>query len=53
VLAHRFARERLHALGQVEGTIAKAVQEAIAVRVIRDELGRRIEALLAEPTPPR
>ena len=33
VLAHRFARERLQALGQVEGTIAKIVPEVLFVCV--------------------
>jgi arsenate reductase len=33
VLAHRFARERLSALGQVEGTVAKTVPEVLFVCV--------------------
>jgi arsenate reductase len=33
VLVHRFARERLHALGQAEGTLAKDVPEVLFVCV--------------------
>ena len=46
VLAHRFARERLHALGQVEGTIAKPVPEVLFVCVHNAGRSQMAAALL-------
>jgi hypothetical protein len=39
--------------GNADGVEGDAGRSLSQVRVIRDELGRRIEALLAELTPPR
>ena len=46
VLAHRFARERLRALGQVEGTIAKEVPEVLFVCVQNAGRSQMAAALL-------
>jgi protein-tyrosine-phosphatase len=46
VLAHRFARERLRALGQVEGTIAKQVPEVLFVCVQNAGRSQMAAALL-------
>jgi protein-tyrosine-phosphatase len=46
VLAHRFARERLSALGQVEGTIAKTVPEVLFVCVHNAGRSQMAAALL-------
>ena len=47
VLAHRFSRERLQALGQVEGRIAKAVPEVLFVCVHNAGRSQMASALLA------
>jgi protein-tyrosine-phosphatase len=47
VLAHRFARERLQALGQAEGRIAKAVPEVLFVCVHNAGRSQMASALLA------
>ena len=46
VLVHRFARERLKALGQVEGTIAKDVPEVLFVCVQNSGRSQMAAALL-------
>jgi arsenate reductase (thioredoxin) len=46
VLAHRFARERLNALGQVEGAIAKTVPEVLFVCVHNAGRSQMAAALL-------
>jgi protein-tyrosine-phosphatase len=46
VLVHRFARERLRALGQAEGTIAKAVPEVLFVCVHNSGRSQMAAALL-------
>ncbi|MBA2569094.1 MAG: arsenate reductase ArsC [Actinobacteria bacterium] len=46
VLVHRFARERLNALGQVEGTIAKDVPEVLFVCVQNSGRSQMAAALL-------
>ena len=46
VLVHRFARERLHALGQVEGTIEKDVPEVLFVCVQNSGRSQMAAALL-------
>ena len=46
LFAHRFARERLRALGQVEGTIAKAVPEVLFVCVQNAGRSQMAAALL-------
>ena len=46
VLAHRFARERLSALGQVEGTVAKTVPEVLFVCVHNAGRSQMAAALL-------
>ena len=46
VLVHRFARERLHALGQVQGTVAKDVPEVLFVCVHNSGRSQMAAALL-------
>jgi arsenate reductase len=46
LFVHRFARERLRALGQVEGTIAKEVPEVLFVCVQNAGRGQMAAALL-------
>lgn len=63
VLAHRFARERLRALGQSEGTIAKTVPEVLfvcvqnagrsqlAAALLKHHAGGRVHVRTAGSTP--